>query len=250
MTSNLPAHAQHFPLPLDLGGGAIRVLDREGHPWFVAADICAVLDIKNVSAAVARLGEDEKGIISTDTLGGSQGMLAVSESGLYALIIQSRKPSARAFQDWITREVLPSIREHGGYILGQEHLDGPEREALQAEIRDLSASLAVALPKAAAHDVIDISQGSITVTDAAKALKAKRVLLYAWMTKNGWVTQRQPRQATRYAQMRGYMEAKTSVDREGHVRITPRVTPKGLTYLMRVKAEAIAERKAAKNKAA
>ena len=96
-------------------GNSVRVINRGGMPWFVAKDLCLVLDIRNVSDALSRLDDDEKGIASTDTLGGKQDMTIVSESGMYALVLSSRKPEAKPFRKWVTSEVLPSIRKTGSY---------------------------------------------------------------------------------------------------------------------------------------
>jgi hypothetical protein len=74
------------------GSITVRVMDRDGESWFVASDVCGVLDVGNVGQALARLEEDEKTIISIDTPGGAQGVLAVSEPGMYSLIMTSRKP--------------------------------------------------------------------------------------------------------------------------------------------------------------
>lgn len=87
----------------------------DGEPWFVAADVCAALDITNVGNATARLDDDEKGIRTVDTLGGAQQLTIVNESGLYSLILGSRKPEAKRFKKWVTAEVLPAIRKTGGY---------------------------------------------------------------------------------------------------------------------------------------
>lgn len=92
----------------------VRVV-KNGELWFIASDICRVLGIKNVAQAVATLDSDEKGICPADTLGGSQDMIMVAESGLYALFFRSRKPIAKVFRKWVTSEVLPSIRKTGGY---------------------------------------------------------------------------------------------------------------------------------------
>ena len=97
-------------------GAKVRTATIEGQPWFCAADVCQVLELGNVSQAVARLDEDEKGIYSNDTPGGPQEMLHVNESGLYSLILTSRKPEARSFKRWITHEVLPQIRQTGAYL--------------------------------------------------------------------------------------------------------------------------------------
>jgi prophage antirepressor-like protein len=93
----------------------VRVVMIDGEPWFVAADVCKVLEIGNVSMAVGRLDDDEKGVSNTDTLGGRQEMVIINESGLYALILTSRKPAAKRFRKWVTAEVLPSIRKTGSY---------------------------------------------------------------------------------------------------------------------------------------
>lgn len=84
--------------------------------WFVAKDVCAVLDIdsSNISRG-GYLDEDEKGMYNIQTPGGSQDMLTVSESGLYSLIFRSRKPEAKRFRKWVTAEVLPAIRKTGAY---------------------------------------------------------------------------------------------------------------------------------------
>ena len=100
----------------DYRGNEVRTTVIEGRPWFCAADICRVLDISNSRDAVGRLDEDEKGVALTDTPGGPQEMLHVNESGLYALILTSRKPEAKEFKRWITHEVLPQIRQTGAYL--------------------------------------------------------------------------------------------------------------------------------------
>lgn len=93
----------------------VRVIERDGTPWFVATDVCAVLDISKHRDAAARLGDDERGSVIVDTLGGPQEMTVINESGLYALIFKSRKPQAARFRKWVTSEVLPSIRQTGRY---------------------------------------------------------------------------------------------------------------------------------------
>lgn len=93
----------------------IRAQVINGEPWFVAKDVCQALLLKNPRQAISALDEDEKGVISMDTLGGRQKMNAVTESGLYELISQSRKPEAKPFRKWVTKEVLPALRKTGIY---------------------------------------------------------------------------------------------------------------------------------------
>ena len=102
----------------------IRLADREGNPWFVAKDVCDALGISNVSDAVSTLDEDEKSNIANNDIAqmGGKDPLVISESGLYSLILRSRKPEAKEFKRWVTHEVLPSIRKTSGYSLAGQTL--------------------------------------------------------------------------------------------------------------------------------
>lgn len=89
--------------------------DNNGDPMFIASDVCKALDQPNVSQVTARLDDDERGIHTVDTPNGPQQMVIVNESGLYSLILTSRKPEAKTFKRWITHEVIPAIRKTGSY---------------------------------------------------------------------------------------------------------------------------------------
>lgn len=95
--------------------GEIRTITKDDEPMFCLADVCRILEIKNVSDCKSRLRQ--KGVVTTDTLtnGGKQKMIFIDESNLYKTIFQSRKDSAERFTDWVTGEVLPSIRKTGSY---------------------------------------------------------------------------------------------------------------------------------------
>lgn len=93
--------------------GKMRTLNLNGEPWFVAVDVCSVLDLSNPTIAVSRLDEDERAKFN---LGRQGDATIVNEPGLYTLVLGSRKPEAKAFKRWITHEVLPNIRKHGVYI--------------------------------------------------------------------------------------------------------------------------------------
>lgn len=106
----------------------VRTTQQDGEPWFVLADVCKVLDIKNPSQLADRLDEDERAMLDI----GRQGQTwVISESGLYAVILRSDKPEAKPFRKWVTAEVLPSIRKNGGYIKGQKGM-APEELLAQA----------------------------------------------------------------------------------------------------------------------
>jgi prophage antirepressor-like protein len=91
----------------------VRVVDRDGEPWFVAADVCAVLHIGNPSDAVRRI--DAEDVTLGQIEGSHRPVNLINESGLFTLILRSDKPEAKRFKRWITSEVLPSIRKHGHY---------------------------------------------------------------------------------------------------------------------------------------
>lgn len=115
-----PMAAQSFPLvTFSFVTRSIRVIMRGDEPWFVAADVCAALTIGNNRMALERLDDDEKGVSSMDTLGGNQTLSIINESGLYALILTSRKPEAKKFKKWVTSEVLPALRRTGRYEMPQ-----------------------------------------------------------------------------------------------------------------------------------
>ena len=106
-------------LPFQFDHHAIRVqIDERGEPWFVAADVCAALEHSNVTQALKRLDDDEQALISSEGIHrGSDQVNVVNESGLYNLILGSRKSEAKRFKRWVTHEVLPAIRKTGSYAM-------------------------------------------------------------------------------------------------------------------------------------
>ncbi len=100
-------------IPFDFEEQAVRVVMRGDEPWFVAADVCRVLEIGNPTQAVARLDEDEVTLCTTE--GNHRETNIINESGLYSLIFTSRKPQAKRFRKWVTAEVLPALRRTGRY---------------------------------------------------------------------------------------------------------------------------------------
>ncbi len=109
---------------------SIRVIMRGDEPWFVTADVCSALTIANSRDAVSKLDDDEKGVANTDTPGGNQELSIINESGLYSLILTSRKPEAKKFKKWVTSEVLPAIRKTGRYeapdFVAEELINGSQ----------------------------------------------------------------------------------------------------------------------------
>lgn len=103
------------PAVFNFDSHTVRTVIIEDQPWFVAADVCAALDLPDTHKALGRLDDDEKGRNSIPTLGGPQEMSIINESGLYNLVLGSRKPEAKRFKKWVTAEVLPAIRKTGRY---------------------------------------------------------------------------------------------------------------------------------------
>ncbi len=140
--------ANDFELFNNKNLGSVRTaLDQDGNIWFVAKDVCDVLGIVNNRDAMSRLDEDEKDTIdphiftvgNTDTENrrGSE-LSIINESGMYTLVLTSRKPQAKEFKKWLTHEVIPTIRQHGGYIYGQEMLETKDQKEIKEKLSELS----------------------------------------------------------------------------------------------------------------
>jgi prophage antirepressor-like protein len=119
-------------------GRALRVIDRNGQPWFVAADLASILGYATAKDAIRLLDDDEKDGHNLPTPGGEQRVSIVSESGLYNLVMKSRRLEARDFRRWVTGDVLPTIRQTGGYII-------PTREVSPAQLALQMAQTLVSL---------------------------------------------------------------------------------------------------------
>jgi prophage antirepressor-like protein len=126
-------------------GKEVRTLERDGAPWFVAKDVCDILELENVTEALRGLDDDEKIVLprnefafltlsSTEgqtSRGGAQEFNIINEPGLYRLVFQSRKPEAKAFKRWVFHEVLPAIRKTGKYELLEKRFDDFREQPVQ-----------------------------------------------------------------------------------------------------------------------
>ena len=168
--------------PFSFEGFAVRTIQINGEPWFVAADVCEVLDIQNVAQAVARLDDDERSMFNIGRQGEAH---IINESGLYSLVLTSRKPSAKQFKRWVTGEVLPTIRKTGSY--GQPAALSTMdilTLAMESEKGRLAAvaQLAIAAPKAAFVDSYVESTGLKGFRQVAKLLKANEARLREFLS--------------------------------------------------------------------
>jgi anti-repressor protein len=158
----------------------VRTIVMEGQPWFAAKDVCDVLEIKNTTDSIKRLDEDE---VTRFNLGGLSGETNfVSEPGLFSLILGSRKPEAKTFKRWITHEVIPSIRKHGGYLTPEkveEALLNPDTliqlaTQLKQEREEKAKLLEQSLkdrPKVIFAEALEVSENTILIGELAKLLK-------------------------------------------------------------------------------
>jgi prophage antirepressor-like protein len=116
-------------IPFSFEKSEVRAIsDEQGEPWFVATDVAAVLGYGHVPHMTRMLDDDEKGVHILDTLGGNQELTIISESGLYACILKSRRSEAKAFRRWVTGEVLPALRKTGRYAVPTEATINPAQQ--------------------------------------------------------------------------------------------------------------------------
>ena len=229
--------------------GTIRaVRDEDGEPMFVAKDVCTALGLGNSRQALARLDDDEKGVISTDTPGGVQQMQAVNEAGLYVLVLSSRKPEAKAFQRWVTHEVLPALRRSGGYIAGQESMSGAELakagyEWLMGQVAEKDRQIAEMRPKAMFADAVGASDGTCLVGELAKMIRQNGVpmgqnRLFELLRRDGYLgkTGSNRNVPTQRSMEMGLFRIKETsvIHSDGHVTLnrTPKATGKGQRYFI------------------
>ena len=218
----------------------------EGVPCFIAREVTDALALDRT--AVRKLDDDEKGVDLIHTLGGNQEVSTVTEPGFYKLVMRSRKPEAKAFQRWVTHEVLPALRRDGGYMVARD--ETPEQTMARAVLlaqatidrqRDRIAELE---PKALFADAVAASDGTCLVGELAKMMRQNGVnvgqnRLFAMLREDGYLgnvggNRNVP---TQRAMDLGLFRIKeTAVTHsDGHVTIsrTPKVTGKGQQYFVK-----------------
>lgn len=247
MTSNIQ--------PFTYEDHTVRVVTIDGEPWFVLADLCKVLDLAKPSRVAMRIADDMKGAHLMSTPGGDQEMTIVSEAGMYEVIIRSDKPEAAAFRRWVTSEVLPSIRKHGGYLTDQkieDILDNPDTiiqlatklKSERAKRAALEKQAAIDTPKARFADAVSASHTSILIGDLAKLLRQNgyeigQNRLFEMLRRDGYLCAAKGglwNMPTQKAMDLNLFEVKetTIVHSDGHVSIskTTKVTGKGQIYFV------------------
>ena len=224
----------------------IRVVEKDGTAWFVAKDVCDVLELKDVTSALRTLDDDEKLIRKIGGAGQSRDMATISESGLYTLIIRSYKPEAKQFRRWVTHEVLPDIRKYGMYLSEKAQeaaLDDPRTfNAVVAaytqekeKVKALEAKIQDDAPYATIGRVVLSLPGSVTIADAAQfmaqhGIKIGRNRLMKLLREKGLLSKQKKRwnKPTQLGIEKGIVNLE--LDSEQGFQFTPRsmVTSKGL----------------------
>lgn len=226
--------------------GEIRTVEQGGDTWFIANDVCRALELDNSRQALSRLDEDEKDVTLNDTLGGMQTMAIINESGLYSLVLSSRKPEAKAFKRWITHEVLPAIRRTGSYSnqpTGGKLLAMAVLEA-QKLLEAKDEEIARMKPKEIFADSVASSHSTILIGELAKILKANgyetgQKRLFETFRQDGFLIKRKGsdyNMPTQKAMELGLFEIKETVinNPDGSIRVskTTKVTGKGQIYFV------------------
>ena len=148
----------------------VRTVMRDGEPWFCLKDVCAVLGISKYRDVAARLDPDEREPVRVDTLGGTQEMVFINESGLYSVILRSDKPEAKPFRKWVTSDVLPTIRKTGRY-----GLDDTKAALAEAKLNNSRARVASAWMKISKENPVS-GYKQVCAHYASAALAGREVL--------------------------------------------------------------------------
>lgn len=242
----------------DFKGAALRTLtDEAGEPWFVAKDVCDILELTNPAVALQSLDDDEKTNLSNSYVWSEPGRrpLIISEPGLYRLVMRSRKPEAKEFQRWVTHEVLPQIRKTGGYIPTSETDDDMTilakavmigqrtMEAQKQKIAEQQTRIVELEPKARFADAVAASDGTCLVGELAKMLRQNGMdigqnRLFRLLQADGYLGKSGSNRnvPTQRAMDLGLFRIKetTVTHADGHTTVsrTPKVTGKGQRYFI------------------
>nr|DAW73807.1 MAG TPA: repressor domain protein [Caudoviricetes sp.] len=242
--------------PFTYNNHQVRVVTGpDGEPWFILADLCRVLELKNPRDVASRLDRGDVGTTdATDSVGRTVQMNTVTESGMYDTVLLSRKPEARAFRRWLTHDVVPSVRKRGGYLTPEateKALMDPDfiiqlatslkeeraaKAALEAQAAE-DAPYTLFGRAASKHDTdLLVKDVAALITQAGAPIGSGT--LFRWLRKHGWLCKRLGRMwnhPTQWAIDKGYIRARihfvstASGDLE---RVTPHVTVAGQQALI------------------
>ncbi len=241
--------------PFNFNGNNLSVIiNEQNEPLFIAKEVCEILEISNPRDAVSRLDDDEKLTSVIPTSGQKRNVNVITESGLYSLIMTSRKPEAKLFKKWVTSEVLPSIRKHGAYMTSsklEEVLLNPDTliqlatnlKTEQERVRELKQQLNTQKPLVVFAEALQISNHCVLIGELAKILKQNGVeigqnrLFEFLRSKNYLMSKGEQRNLpTQRSLELKLFEVKTTTfnNPDGSIRVskTTKVTPRGQEYFI------------------
>lgn len=237
-------------IPFNFNSQSVRVItDNNGEPWFVLADVCKVLALDNPTKVKGRLNEADIQVIDLQALNTKEGrrikdlVNTINESGLYDVVLDSRKQEAKEFRRYVTSEILPSIRKTGSYSITQQF---PVPQTFSEALK-LAYEQSVVIDQQkqqieekdqyiVASNEASIKAGEILVREFVKSndlIQIGQNEFYEWMREQGILLKncREPDQ--RYVK-RGYFTYKPSEEMHGgKFRYTLRITPRGKIWLAR-----------------
>ena len=212
-------------------GRAVRTVTIEGEPWWVAKDVCDILELTNITESLKRVAEEDLTSVKLNSGGQDREMRIINESGLYSLILLSIKPEAKKFKKWITSEVLPSIRKTGQYNIEQN----PQKLISMALI-EAHKILEEQKPLVEFAEAVRESKDGKLIREIAKSLKPEtgEKRLFNWLRDQGLLLKGTREPAQHYIDM-GIFQLKPNTwqdsSGEEHISYTPLVTGKGQLYI-------------------
>lgn len=216
--------------------GTIRTTEINGEPWFVGKDVAARLGYSNTVDAISKhVDIEDRGLAKCDTLGGTQEMVIINESGLYSLVLSSKLESARKFKRWITSEVIPQIRKTGAYHTPKTYAEALRALADEAEKAEaLKKQNQLMQPKAEFFDAVTDSKTAIPIGDVAKILDigiGRNKLFEFLREKNILTSDNRPYQRYIDAGYFRVIEQKYEVNGEVRINIKTLVFQKGIDWI-------------------
>lgn len=218
--------------------GEVRTVMVNNEPWFIAADVCEILEHSNPTVAMQSLEGFEKTKLNLGLRGGKTNI--ISESGFYTLVLRSRKPIAKPFRLWVTREVLPQIRKTGGYIPVTAQDDdltimARAHQILERTIAQKDQIIQQLKPKADTYDMIMDSDGTFSMNQVAKQIGMGEYHLFAYL-RGKKVLFYEGADNVPYERFRknGCFKVIDTISPDGKSHSTTRVTQKGLDYICKI----------------
>ena len=220
-------------------GSQIRTIEQDGDLWFIGKDVAEVLGYENPAEAVRDHCKTVEILKTSKTLPldiPPRGLQIIPERDVYRLVMRSKLPSAERFEEWVTGEVLPSIRKTGGYSMQPQELIARAVIEAQRMIDNQAAQIAELAPKAAIADRIQVAGGRLCIREAAKALKVQERKLVLWLLEHKWLYRDMKGKLRGYSDKTPrYIEHKitpipTDDDAE-KVSLQAMITPEGITRL-------------------